>query len=530
MYNRLHGKITYPAWANGGRYARLDGFDRLLDGTIYDHLTHSFYDEKASNNDIISIQDRRPSAQYRLCRMVSRWCSRKLFSGRHAPLIRSQDKSAAKKVRKVVKTVRFWKAMAEIVYLGSVGSVAATFRLDNKGRPSITAWRSKFCWPSLNEENELTNLRIAYTSKGSSLMAYDPGFTDLEPQAEYWFIRDYGPQFEVTWVPPKKSEWNPVEGFADKNQRYIPIPSLTFEHKLGFVPGHWFVNLPGGKYPDGACTWEDAIPISIELDYTLSQIGRGTRYNSAPQLVTIGSVMNQSDIDGIVRAPVSRIAMQGGYKDEGGNTIAAGDAKLLEMTGAGTEAALKLIDKLRNMALEIVSTSRKDPEKIKGTMSGRAMEFMDEDADDLIMELRSQYGEHGCLPFLRKILVAKRIEIGAKIDLQWPRLFQPTPDDLAKMIPALLMACGGGPQAKPSPGEPGTAAPPTVILLEPEQARRYLEANMDISMYEDADDTADDPDEGDPSDVGGPPPDPVGEDGGEKDGGSTIHPSIYIND
>jgi hypothetical protein len=513
MFQKIGSKIQLPPWARKDpRYITLDLHDRLLDGTFYDHLAYAFYDETypiGQSGKIIPIDERRPSAQFRLPRMVARWSARKLFAGRHRPKLKldsAGDPKALQPLAKLLRHGRFVQTMSDAVLFGSVGSVAVTFRIDgttDDKRVAFQVWRAKYCKPSFDPMGNLAQLRVQYTTSGANLSAL--GASGIEDSAIYWFIRDYMPEREITYQPVKKDDWNPVDGFVDpkpQSRKLEEWTALCVEHNLGFVPGHWFVNLSGGCPPDGACTFADAIPNSIELDYTLSQTGRGVRYNSAPQLVTIGQILNG---DEITRSPVTLLAMRGGYKQDD-ETYAPGDAKLLEMTGQGTKAALELIDKLRNFALEQIAASRKDPDKMRAPLSGRAMEYLDQDSDDLIMDLRGQYGDDGALPLLKKVAIAAKALSEAKaggLQMQWPRLAQPTPDEvlaLAQAFVAMLdplkkTAPGqpgkpGKPATATSPGTPDTPEVPPVDvkpeeqLITMEEARAYLRLNLDLAMLD----------------------------------------------
>lgn len=503
MFQKISSVIRYPDWANqDSRYRRLDLRDRLLEGTFYNHLQSAFYDEMDSGGAIIPLTDRRPSAQYRLPRMVARWASRKLFAGRHVPKVRHKDKKTAVQIGALLRKGKFFAHMKAAALLGSVGAVAVTFVVEKKGQDVKVAfqlWRAKYCQPSFDEMSELAQLRVAYVTSGEALLAMKaPG---VEVGKEYWYIRDWLPTGEKSFKPVPKAEWNPVQGFVGEGAANKTLEDWDEQkHMLGFVCGQWFCNLPGGHDPDGACTFEDAIPNSVELDYTLSQIGRGTRYNSAPQLVTIGAVQNGA----VTRGPMTHLQMQAGFKDEDGQTVGAGDAKLLEMSGTGTQAALSLIDHLRNMALEQISASRKDPDKMKAPLSGRAMEYLDQDSDDLVYDLRDQYGEHGALPLIKKIVIAAGIESDTSgITLQWPRMFQPTPDEVKALVEAFVAAIDPLGHATPAtPGQPASPAgatgagkpaiPPAEAaapdeenqMLTMAEAKAYLSQVLDLSMLD----------------------------------------------
>lgn len=518
MFRKIADRIQLPEWAKRWtRYKRLDQFDRLLDGTFYDHLNYAFYDELETGTDQpIPLTDRRPSAQFRLPRMVARWSARKLFAGRHRPKLRFKDKPRLAPLNALLRRALFWQKMSEAVLRGSVGSVALTFRVEIDGknrRLAVYLWKAKYCKPSFDEYGELAQLRVSYTTSGAGLLA--SGFVNdsngkaIDSSADYWFIRDYLTEEEMTYIPPPKDNWNPLDGFvgeAKASKALVPFGDKTVKHELGFVPGQWFVNLSGGDGVDGDCTWGDAIPNSIDIDYTLSQIGRGTRYNAAPQLVTKGEILND-----MTRGPMTALMFKSGYKDDDGLTIGEGGAELLEMSGTGITAGLSLIDKLRNYALEIIAAQRKDPDKMKAPMSGRAMEYLDEDSNDLVMDLRSQYGEDGALPLIRKIAMAAELfgeeEVGA-LSLQWPRIFQPTPDEVFALVQALQIAVDPmGHAAAAQPGQPATPATPSATgpakpgkpavppqeaqipdaaaqFLTVEEARAFLLLNLDIAMLD----------------------------------------------
>jgi len=547
VFTKISEKIPFPGWVRKcPRFKRLDILDRLLDGTFYDHLPFAFYDEKDPNHKeggINPLVERRPSAQFRLPRMVARQTARKLFSGRHIPRLRHKDKKAAKRLEAILVKMKFWSTMREAALFGSVGSVAVTFVIDQGGAAALTVWRGKFCWPSFDASGELQSLRVCYPADGHELKAR--GMTVEKPGKQHWYIRDFTPQADVTYQPPIVDDWNPVEGFADPDRQLVE--HLSVPNPLAFVPGVWLRNLESGTFPDGTCTFEDAIPDSIELDYTFSQVGRGIRYNAAPQLMVRGEILN-ADEDGADRGPVTVLQVQVAKKSDGGDDQeGAGDAKLLEMTGSGVEASLKYVEALRKYALEQIEAFRKDPEHMTRVVSGRAMEFLDEESNDLVADLRSCYGEYGGLRLIKKMVTALRVLGHAKagvesmaldgLSLLWPRQFQPTPQDLQSMIPALCQALdpleiganlvkagtGGGGEGGGTPA-PSLEALLKIIddnrLIEVDDIRAYLAVNMDLGILDGPDEgAADDSDDDDGPDDDKPPPQAEEQEG---DGGNEL--------
>lgn len=509
MFKTIAKSIPAYPWApDGSRYRELDVRDRLLDGTFYDHLMYSFYQEMDGNNPV-SITDRRPSSQFRLPRMVARWSARKLFSGRHVPRVKHSDPKQREKIEALIVMTGLYRTMMEIVLRGSVGSVAATFRIETTPQDnttenvnaSVRVWKAKYCWPTFDTMGELAALRVCYITSPTALKALNiPKMDVLEPNRQYWFVRDFLTDKEITYQPVLDCDWDPVRGWSDSAPKKSFEPWEQIDHKLGFVPGHWFKNLTGGTDPDGVATWEDAIPDTIELDYLQSQISRGTRYNCAPQPVIKGKLLNSPN--DFARGPATAIFLDGDRKGEDGMTLTGGDAFLLEMDGKGTEAGLKVVDKLHDHALEQISAARKDPQRMKGPLSGRGMEFLDEDSHDLVMELRTSYGDEGMLPLLRKLVVAALDDVDATaMSLIWPRLYQPTAADLqaigtalslfvnplkAPYSPATAASSDTNAQGQTSttPATPEVLPPEEFQLLDTDQARLVVQSYLDLEMLE----------------------------------------------
>ena len=477
------------AWLRSDpRSRRLLCLNKLLDGTFYDHLPHAFYDERSGNGALIPLSSRRPSVQYHLPRKVARWCSRKLWSGRHQPVVAHRDKGAARRIAQIMRQCAFYEAMTEATYLGSVGSVAVMFRVADDGQVSLDPIRSQNCRPSFDVSGNLILLRLNYQVKGSSLRARGMG---VDPNRQYWYIRDISTTEEVTYQAPALEEWTPNKGFMGEPERLL-MPHSIVPNETNILPAVWIKNLPGGTAPDGECTWFDAVPNSIEIDYLLSQASRGSRYNCAPQLVVRGQLVGQGgddpefgDMPQVSRSPVDYIHVKASYTGQQ-QAEGDGDAKLLEMTGAGVDAALSLVERLKDMAFDQIGMAIKDPERMKGPLSGRAMEYLDEDTHDLVMELRGAYGESGALPLLRKIvsIVEPGIDVSG-ISFVWPRLFQPTPDDIRSMIAAF--AQGINPLGVPEPN-------PEYMLIDPKMAREIIASNLDVKMVSASSDEDEDTD------------------------------------
>lgn len=195
------------------------------------------------------------------------------------------------------------------------------------------------------------------------------------------------------------------------------------QHGLGFVPIVWIWNLPGfpstGDTNDGACTFRAAVESQIEIDYQLSQAGRGLKYSSDPTLLLKEPIGDDADI---VKGAGNALVV--GEK---------GDAQLLEIGGTAIAAVIDYVRTLREFALESIHGNRASPERLTSAQSGRAIELMNQGLLWLSDNLRITYGEVALLRLARMIVLASgryklrvahgdlpAMDISAALSLKWP--------------------------------------------------------------------------------------------------------------
>lgn len=473
----LESSITdWPGWADE-RYKRLEFLDRFLDGTIYNHLQYPFTQEETDQGKYIPIHERRPSVRYNIAAMVARICARKLFAGRHAPRILHPDKKVQLAVRRLIEEAKLKKLMPLVCFRGSIGAAALTFKIvgqGQKGKAVCKVWRAKWCYPQFDAFDNLSRLRIAYTAPGLEFLRkgfdIDSEGEPIDKKAYYWKVRDHLPDSDIDYQPIKAAKWDPLS----PEKEGLLIPGEEVEHGLGFVQAEWFMNLADDSPPDGTCTWEDAIPIQIDLEYSASQLGRAVRYNASPQVVTKGKPLDFDELRGCsaIRAPQVMLMFESGVKDSDGTSTEAGDAHLLEMTGQGVKVGLDYVDKLRKFALEQIAAMRKDPDRVGSLITGKAMELLDEDLVDLVQELRTNYGDDGYLTLVKKLSLAA-LRAGhplmeglttQQIDglmLQWPRTYLPTPAEVQQLVEAMARGV-------------------EMEIIDRDKAKAYLENNIDF--------------------------------------------------
>ena len=415
----------------------IDVRNRFLDGTIYDVLKYEFHQERDEGGQYIPIAQRAPSARYGLLSVVVNDSVSFLFAeGRFPTIDCEDDESAEETLAGVVKSCRLNDLMMDAAQRGSVGSVCICVRV-LANRLFFKALQTTYLTPTFQENapDTLERVREKYKTTGKALRAIGYTIDDKDLEQKFWFQRDWTESEEVWYLP-----W--LAG--DDKAGPVRDASRSKAHNLGFVPMIWVVNLPGGNEIDGTCTFALAIEDSIEINYQLSQAGRGLKYSSSPTLMIKGA---------------EEMALQ--KKHIVGDALMVptdGDAELLEISGDAAKAVIEYVREVRKLALETVGGSRADSDKLSAATSGRAMELMNQSLINLADKLRSSYGENALLKLLKMIAAISRkmtlvdadgnpvgeVSKNAKISLIWPRWFAPTADDRQADALALTTLTGGG--------------------------------------------------------------------------------------
>jgi len=194
---------------------------------------------------------------------------------------------------------------------------------------------------------------------------------------------------------------------------------------------------------DGACTFRAAIETNIEIDYQLSQAGRGLKYSSDPTLLIKEPAVGDSQI---VKGAANALVVS-----------EKGDAKLLEIGGTASEAVISYVRTLREFALEAVHGNRASADRLTAAQSGRALELMNQGLIWLADNLRISYGDGGVLALLKMVVRASNIypllvmgdvvapmDTAARITLRWPRWYPLSADDRLKEAQAVATLANAG--------------------------------------------------------------------------------------
>ncbi len=406
------------------RARALDILKRVLNGTLYDVLPYQFHEERGAGGEYIPLRSRRPSVRYGLSRVVVEDSVSLLFSEGHFPTIDCADHMVRSLLADVVKETRLNQVMTDAAVKGSVGSVAILMRV-LASRIFFDVLDTTYLTPVWDQQapDTLTRVDERYKVAGSVLAAN--GYDTIDPSIDYWFQRSWDREAE-TWLLPAPVD-RPADAAIDD--------ARTVRHALGFVPIVWVRNLPGpsasGDASDGACTFRAAVETQIEIDYQLSQAGRGLKYSSDPTLIIKEPATSDTEI----------------VKGAGNALLVSekGDAKLLEIGGTASAAVLDYVRTLRELALESIHGNRASADRISAAQSGRALELMNQGLIWLADNLRVSYGEGALLELCRMVLRARSqyplrvlgqpvpdLDPNARLTLKWPRWYPLTADDRQK--------------------------------------------------------------------------------------------------
>lgn len=421
----------YPA-----RARTLDILGRVLNGTLYDVLPYQFHEERGAGGEYIPLRHRRPSVRYNLARIVVEDSVSLLFSEGHFPSLDCDDPAVRSFLTDVVKESRLNQVMIEAALRGSVGSAAILMRILD-GRLFFEALDTTYLTPVWDPTAPDTLIRVVEKYKVLGSVLSSTGYNIEDPDAEYWFQRTWDCAAETWFVPWPVS--SPQTQTTDEQR--------TTVHELGFVPIVWVRNLPGpsatGDANDGACTFRPAIETQIEIDYQLSQAGRGLKYSSDPTLLIKEPATSDTEI----------------VKGAGNALVVSekGDAKLLEIGGTASSAVLDYVRALRELALESIHGNRASADRLTAAQSGRALELMNQGLIWLADNLRVSYGEGALLALCRMVLragAAHPLRVGGvetriaapeqRVGLTWPRWYPLSADDRQKDAQTLTLLVKSG--------------------------------------------------------------------------------------
>lgn len=489
----------FPVGASD-RYKRLDAYDRLLEGTFYDHITVPF-EKETEGNQYISVMKRRPSIIESNAKDVVEAHASLTFGEAHFPTIRcasslgTEQTEVQKKTElacaALVKGLKLAAVMEQAIIRGSTGSACLIAKVDDDGQASIDVISGKNAKPILKRTSpgKMGELERIWSVTGQTLLDFGYEIPDGEEDTDFWLrvVIDkatwtwYKPLRDIDYAAMLSAKRSKDEQVRKNAPQWIEDTDLSGEHGFDRLPVVWLRNLLiGDDAIDGLCTFGQAVDEIVAVDYGLSQRNRGVRYSMDPLLVIntgeMGSVAlslaQTAGGDGIVKSAANALPLFG--KDS--------KAELLEITGKGFEVASEEIEQLREAIMRTCGGMRSTVEKANGApQSGRALELLYQNVVWYVERLRVCYGDSGLLPLLRILLAGladglidlqdgedwKGIDPEAPLTLVWPKWWLPRGSDMFAEVQALDLLAGGSVKVP-------------AMLIAPEEASKYAAQLLDL--------------------------------------------------
>jgi len=393
------------------------------------------------------LRDKAPSVQVGLTKKAVNKVNAHLFGEGHQPHWKIEDSRNAGKtsealdeaLQDVFERSGLKRRYLELGRLGTLhGTAAIGFHLFDGGRFDTEVLQAGTSKPTFGSDDRVRAIDLGLD------------FDDLLELDEFWRTfeedevsgnRDREIWHRRTWTTQQTIEYQPLDvrdAQATGASRLEDLPWVedaeqTQSHDLGFVPAEWITPIPVAHDIDGAPIVDASeFKLEDEINYTLSQTGRGIRYNQEPTKVFTNVDANASDP---VRVGADNTLMVSADPEAGGNA----GASLLEMTGNGAVVAMDYSRMVRNLFNEIVQVVDHDPQQFAGALSGVALERLLYPMVLRVENLRPEY-EHKLGRLLRKMLEADKVT-GADnmvVSALWPPVVSPTAQDLQMYTTAVV--------------------------------------------------------------------------------------------
>jgi len=340
-------------------------------------LPPGFYDPGGKLDDM-PLSMRKPTAPYHLVRVVVNRFTGLLFSAKMHPTIRIAGMPQLQEwVEALIKSARLWIRLAYArTFGGAMGAVMVTFRFRN-GKPVIEVHDPRWCTPHIVDRStgEVDALEIRYMYPVEE--RDDKG---ILRQNLYWYRRTIDATQDVLFKPA------PV---GDGDEPTWEVQEVV-AHNFGEFPGVWIRNSQIEEI-DGEPDCHGEYDTQEAIDRLLSQADQGAVENCDPTLLLVSDELKVTEL---------KKGSRNAIKVEKG-----GSGEYLEMSGAGVETALKVIEVHRRNFLEVVQCIL-DNEATDGTMTATEIERRYSSMHERGDLFREQYGELGIKPLLGKIIRA----------------------------------------------------------------------------------------------------------------------------
>jgi len=428
----------------------------------------------------VPLKMRRPSAPYRLGRVITDSFTSLLFGENRFPQLRVDGDSLSEDFAMTSARVgRLPMTMVRARTIGgSTGSVGISWCF-YEGKPRFDVHNPKNIY--VHSWKDRTQLVAKHVTEVYPF--YRTEWTGREfENVYYWFRRDWTTDADIVFKEARVLKGQEPTWEVDQ--------ARSVEHKDGVNHFHWVQNIPSDEV-DGFPDYHGLYESFDQLDILCSVVSKGAILNLDP---TLKLRMDPDLLDKV------------GLRKGSDNALVVGtdgDASYMELSGSSVDAGIKLIDLKRKTILETAQCIIADPNQIaaQGTSSvaikaiyspmlakadvlreqyGTAIERILEDvlkvakksvgktvriidastgeATDATLVLQlppkvevvPKLDETG-MPMLDEAGKAMEETVktervpgeGGDINLRWPAYFSPTYDDQTKVITSMTMATGG---------------------------------------------------------------------------------------
>lgn len=408
-----------PPYNVSERFGQMDRYEAFMRGLQYKHQKKNWTGMEAEYWETISPQvvlpkgfespeqgltalQKRPSIETGKAATIVNGYTALLFSEQSCPrIIAENDEDTEAMLLAIGEQAKFWQKWSSARNMGGgVGSVAMTVHMRD-GRmeyevhntKQITVlWKSRRTWTpaaflkvwSVFVEEDAKDEKGKVIGKRRVEWCHRRIITEME-DVVYQPIRVDDP---ATWA-------------------WVVDPALSVVHSLGFFPGLWVQNKEEEEEMDGDPDCEGAYKQIDALDRLLSQINKACLLNLDPTIVTKTDEKTMGSENGPLQVG-SEHSLEVG---EGG------DAKFLEMTGAGIAAADRMCTDLERHISDRTGYVFVDPQKAGGAAtSSLAIKLMFRPMIQVADKLRGQYGP-GIVQSLQITVKILRKMLGKEVPL-----------------------------------------------------------------------------------------------------------------
>jgi len=471
---------------DGDRFRELDHKQSYFDCTQHDYKRYDFdgriISSPRSQQPFLSGEKsswyvplgmRRPSAPYRLNKVIVESFTNLLFGENRFPGIRVEGDSKTEDFLQTVARVgRLSLKMIQARNLGgAMGTVGLSWCYRN-GKPRFDVHNAKHLYVhSWDDRDMLIPKHITEVQRLERVEWTGKAFD----RVAYWHRRDWTPDWDIVFKP--------VLSEQGKAPFWEPDMHASVNHNDRLTHFTWVQNLPS-ESDDGQADCEGLFDSFDAVDLLFSVITRGATLNLDPTL----KLKLDPDL-------VNRMGVKKGT-DNALIVGKDGDASYMEMTGSSIDMGLRLLDAKRRAILEAAQCIVPNPNEVAAQgISSVAIKAMFAPMTSKCDVLREQYGaaltqtlepmlvvaqqrskarvivtdadgkeEEGELVINLPPIVSKEAILdangvptgedkvtrtkrepgeGGELDLRWPAYFPPTPDDQNKVATTLQIATGG---------------------------------------------------------------------------------------